>query len=76
MPVKKSDARTPSFVAAYGDEAVELDALEPNVLKMLVHQSIADYIDVDAWRRREGEIERLQSWIRNKLENIENLILT
>jgi len=76
MPVKKSDARAPSFVAAYGNEAVELDALEPNVLKLLVHRSIADNIDIDAWRKREDEIRRLQKWIRNKLEDIEGLILS
>ncbi len=75
MPVKKSDARTPSFVAAYGNEAVELDALEPNILKLLVHQSITDYIDIALWKKREKEIERLQNWIKNKLEDMENLVL-
>lgn len=76
MPVKRSDARAPSFVAAYGNEAVELDALEPNVLKLLVHQSIANYIDLDSWKQREDEIRRLREWIKNKLENMENLIQT
>ncbi|MFQ6053777.1 MAG: hypothetical protein ACE5OO_06090 [Candidatus Bathyarchaeia archaeon] len=76
MPVKKSDARAPSFVAAYGDEAVELDALEPNVLKLLVARSIAEYIDLELWRRREAEIESLRRWIRAKLEDMENLVLT
>jgi hypothetical protein len=75
MPVKRSDARTPSFVASYGDEAVELDALDPNTLKLLVAQSIASYIDLDAWRKKEEEIESLRQWIRKKLENMENLIL-
>jgi len=76
MPVKKSDARAPSFVAAYGNEAVELDALEPNVLKLLVARSIAEYIDLELWRRREAEIESLRRWIRAKLEDMENLVLT
>jgi len=75
MPVKRSDARTPSFVASYGDEAVELDALDPNTLKLLVARSIASYIDLDAWRKKEDEIESLRQWIRKKLENMENLIL-
>jgi hypothetical protein len=76
MPVKKSDARTPSFIATYGDEAVELDALDPNVLKQMVAQSIEEYMDIDAWIRREKEIEKLKQWIRAKLENMENLIIT
>ena len=76
MPVKKSDVRTPSFVAVYGDEAVEIDALDPNVLKQLVAESIEEYMDTEAWIRRENEIEELKQWIRAKLENMENLILT
>ncbi len=75
MPVKRSDVRTPSFVASYGNEAVELDALDPNTLKLLVAQSIAGCIDLDAWRKREEEIESLRQWIRKKLENMENLLL-
>jgi len=75
MPVKKSDVRTPSFVAAYGDEAVELDALEPNVLKRLVAESIEEYMDIDAWIERENEIAKLKLWIKAKLEDMENLIL-
>ena len=76
MPVKKSDARTPSFVATFGDEAVELDALDPNVLKQTVAQSIEEYMDIEAWIRRENEIDKLKQWIRAKLENMEDLLLT
>ena len=75
MPVKKSDVRTPSFVASYGDEAVELDALDPYMLKLLVHQSVADHINLDLWRKKEDEIENLQQWLRTKLENMETLLL-
>ena len=76
MPVKKSDARTPRFVAVYGDEAVELDALEPNVLQLLVAESIEDFIDKEAWIKQLNEIDSLKKWIRAKLENIESLVLT
>ncbi len=74
MPVKKSDARSPSFVASYGNESVELDALDPLVLKTLVASSIAAHIDLEAWRKKEEEIENLQLWIRKKLVDIEELI--
>ena len=74
MPVKKRDARAPSFVASYGEETVELDALDPNVLKLLVHTSIMDHINREAWQKKEYEIERLQEWIRRKLVDIEGLI--
>ena len=74
MPVKKSDVRSPSFVASYGNESVELDALDPLVLKTLVASSIGAHIDLEAWRRKEDEIESLQLWIRKKLVDIEELI--
>jgi hypothetical protein len=76
MPVKRSDARSDSFVASYGDEAVELDALDPNTLKLLVAQSIASYIDLDAWKKKEEEIESLRMWIKDRLEDMETLIAT
>jgi len=74
MPVKRSDVRTPSFVATYGEEAVELDALEPDVLQRLVAESIEDYIDHKVWIMRLKEIDSLKQWIRAKLENIEDII--
>jgi hypothetical protein len=75
MPVKRSDARSDSFVASYGDEAVELDALDPNTLKLLVAKSIASYIDLDAWRKKEEEIENLRKWIKTRLEDMETMIV-
>ena len=76
MPVKKSDARTPSFIAEYGSEAVELDALDPKVLQRMVADSIEEHIDKEAWVKRLKEIENLRTWIRSRLENIEDIILT
>ncbi|UCH56665.1 MAG: hypothetical protein JSV18_04715 [Candidatus Bathyarchaeota archaeon] len=73
MPVKKSDARAPSFVANYGEETVELDALDPNMLKLLVHTSIMEHINRMAWQKKENEIERLQVWIKKRLVDIEGL---
>jgi hypothetical protein len=75
MPVKRSDARSDGFMASYGDQAVELDALDPNTLKLLVAKSIASHIDIGAWRRKEKEIESLQNWLKDRLENMENLLI-
>jgi hypothetical protein len=41
----------------------------------MVAQSIASYINVNAWRRGE-EIDGLQVWIKDKLANMEDLIIT
>ena len=75
MPVKKSDARSHNFVASHGDESVELDAIDPNTLKLMVAQSIASYIDIKEWKKKEEEIENLRLWIKDTLANMETLIL-
>ena len=75
MPVKRSDARSDNFVASYGDESVELDALDPNTLKLMVAQSIASYINLNEWKKKEEEIENLRLWIKDTLANMETLIL-
>ena len=74
MPVKRSDARSDGFLESYGDLSVELDALDPNTLKLMVAQSIASNIDLDAWKRKEEEIDKLRLWIKGKLQNMEQLI--
>jgi len=75
MPVKRSDARSDSFLESYGDLSVELDALDPNTLKLMVAQSIASHIDLNLWSKKEEEIEKLKLWIKEKLDNMENLII-
>jgi hypothetical protein len=74
MPVKRSDARADNFLASYGNESVELDALDPRTLKLMVAQSIASYIDLDAWSKKEEEIDNLRVWIKDRLDNMESLI--
>jgi len=74
MPVKRSDARSEGFLESYGDQSVELDALDPNTLKFMVAQSIAANIDLDLWRKKEEKIEVLKVWIKGKLDNMENLV--
>jgi len=74
MPVKRSDARSEGFLESYGDLSVELDALDPNTLKLMVAQSIAANINLDLWRKKEERIETLKVWIKGKLDNMENLV--
>ena len=74
MPVKRSDARAESFMATHGDRSVELDALDPNLLQDVVKNSILENIDVRKWNARVKKIENLQSWIKDKLEDIEKAI--
>jgi hypothetical protein len=46
-PVKAKDKRKKWFVETYGiDYGVELDALEPDILRNKVHRAIRDYVDL------------------------------
>lgn len=54
MPTKASDSRSTRFVAAHGDEAVELDALPPEVLEDVVGDAVRLYFDEEI---REDSLE-------------------
>lgn len=48
-PGKRSDSRHAGFVARFGNVAVELDALPPDVLTELVEACILSSIDCESW---------------------------
>jgi len=76
MPVKRSDARSDSFLAKHGDLSVELDALEPNVFQSIVAKSIVENINVRKWNAKLRKIDDLRKWIKIKLEDIEKALET
>jgi hypothetical protein len=57
---KKTDTRRDSFVERYGDEAVELDALPPDVLRERIKNEVEARIDLEAIEasRERSEKER------------------
>ncbi len=65
-PGKWSDSRQAAFAARFGDAAVELDALPPDVLTTIVQACILSAIDVPTWRRV-AEVEALE---RQTLESL------
>jgi hypothetical protein len=48
-PAKLSDSRAEAFIAEHGEDVWELDALEPTVLRDLVHDAILEYRDDELW---------------------------
>lgn len=53
---KPTDTRSAAFVAQYGDVAVELDALPPNVLRERIRDEVRRRMDLDALEQtREAE---------------------
>lgn len=53
-PGKASDSRQAAFAERFGDAAVELDALPPDILTGLVEGAISTDIDPAQWRRTEA----------------------
>lgn len=55
MPTKKSDSRTAKHIANFGDVAVELDALEPDVLQEMINSSIQENFDEKIYQKVQRE---------------------
>ena len=66
---KKTDSRAKGFVAIYGDNTVELDALDPKVLRDLIENSILNYIDIDKYdeavEQEKSDLSKIQEIIGN-----------
>ena len=45
--LKKTDSRAYKHIAEYGELAVELDALRPDILEALIKEAIEEEIDID-----------------------------
>jgi len=73
-PVKMSDARADGFLEEHGDRAVELDALDPSLLQTTVRKAVVKNINMRKWNARLRETEELQTWIREKLDDIERAL--
>lgn len=48
-PAKMTDSRAESYVARFGDESWELDALDPKTISGLISDAVFEYRDVDLW---------------------------
>jgi len=55
VPVKRDDPRANEYIKLYGNEGWELDALNPDILKLLVGTSIKKYVTFDLAQKIEEE---------------------
>jgi hypothetical protein len=54
---KETDTRSKDYIAEYGKESWELDALDPKVIAGLIEDAIGKYTDQDKWQARLDEQE-------------------
>jgi hypothetical protein len=60
IAAKPSDPRYPWYVACYGRDCWELDALNPNTLRDVLRQEIIALIDAAPWNH-DGDIEAVEA---------------
>lgn len=69
-PAKLSDSRAKEYIATYGDESWELDALAPNVIKELIRSNVEALTDqakrevvLDEQEQEKGKLEHIaENW--------------
>lgn len=54
-PAKQTDSRSSGYIARFGDESWELDALDPKTLDALIMGKIQSLIDYEVWVKSEKE---------------------
>lgn len=67
-PAKMTDSRFSGYVAEYGDDSWELDALEPQYLANLIEENILAERDEEKWEEAVSEQEEERKQIANVIE--------
>lgn len=72
-PAKITDSRAAAYIAEFGDESWELDALEPAVMTELIRTAVLGVRDADQWSAKVAEEEEAREQltkVSNKWEEI------
>lgn len=54
-PTKNTDTRAKEYIAQYGNECWELDAIEPTELQRMVKEAIDNHTDLEQWKESEQQ---------------------
>ena len=74
-PTKRADTRAEKYIAEYGNECWELDAIEPVELQTMVSEAIQNHIDFDIWTQTWEEILQEKEELRTVFSSIKNLLI-
>ena len=69
-PTKTTDRRAASYIAEFGHESWELDALEPHVISELVREAVLAFRDEAAWQAEFDREEVEKSQIHGLIDNL------
>jgi len=68
-PAKLSDSRAEGYIAKYGDESWELDAIDPTTLAQLITDNLEPLIERDKWELAEEAEENGRVQLRRVAES-------
>jgi len=74
-PTKPADPRFHGYIAEYGNECWELDAIEPVELQRMVSEAIESHIDSEAWSQTLEQIRQEREELRTTFSSIRNLLI-
>jgi hypothetical protein len=69
IEVKVSDSRSKNYIKEHGERVWEADILPAAVIQKQLNAAVYSWLDVDAWSRRDAEIERATSCCRSLRNN-------
>jgi hypothetical protein len=69
-PDKVTDTRFYDYIAKYGHECWELDALEPSQLHDIINTAIKTEFDQDAWDTAKLEVEKVEKQVKDAADII------
>lgn len=70
-PTKRVDSRSAKYVAQYGDQCWELDAIPPDELQKLVTSAIKQHIDPSRWNAALEREQKDQAALKKRFANVE-----
>jgi hypothetical protein len=76
-PAKDTDARFADYQARYGDESWELDALEPQVIDVLIETEVNGLVNREAWDAslaREEDRKAVLQAISNRYDDVADML--
>jgi hypothetical protein len=74
-PAKLSDSRASAYIAQYGGDSWELDALEPTVMAELIENTIVSLRDEDLWQEKVDEEQRGRQELQRIADHWDDLMI-
>jgi hypothetical protein len=74
-PAKLSDSRASAYIAQYGGDSWELDALEPTVMAELIEDKIVSLRDDNLWQQKVDEEQRGRQELQRIADHWDDLMI-